>query len=87
MCFPAFSSLARRLLLDCLEERKAIMAKKSDKKESDKIGPGSVLEKFGLISYDEDTGRLLVSKKFDDIHPGFVLSLQSRRCQSCRHGR
>lgn len=35
-------------------------------KESDKIGPGSVLEKFDLISYDEDTGRLLVSKKFDD---------------------
>lgn len=61
MCFTVFSPLARRLLLDCLEERKAIMAK-----ESDKIGPGSVLEKFDLISYDEDTGRLLVSKKFDD---------------------
>ena len=47
--------------MDRQEERKAIMAK-----ESDKIGPGSVLEKFDLISYDEDTGRLLVSKKFDD---------------------
>lgn len=35
-------------------------------KECDKIGPGSVLEKFELISYDEDTGRLLVRKKFDD---------------------
>ena len=35
-------------------------------KESDKIGAGSVLEKFELISYDEDTGRMIVSKKFDD---------------------
>ena len=35
-------------------------------KESDKIGTGSVLEKFELISYDEDTGRMLVRKKFDD---------------------
>lgn len=47
--------------MDKQEERKAIMAK-----ESDKIEPGSVLEKFDLISYDEDTGRLLISKKFDD---------------------
>ena len=47
--------------MDRQEERKAIMAK-----ESDKIGPGSVLEKFDLISYDEDIGRLHVSKKFDD---------------------
>ena len=36
------------------------------RKQSDKVGPGSIIEDFELISYDEDTGRLLVSKKFDD---------------------
>jgi hypothetical protein len=35
-------------------------------KESEKIGTGSVLEKFELISYDKDTGRMLARKKFDD---------------------
>lgn len=34
MCFPAFSALARRLLLDRQEERKAIMAKESENKNS-----------------------------------------------------
>ena len=61
MCFPAFSSLARKLLLGRHEERIAIMAK-----ECDNISTGSVLEKFELISYDEDPGRMMVSKKFDD---------------------
>ncbi len=35
-------------------------------KENDNIGTGSVLEKFELISYDKDTGRMLLRKKFDD---------------------
>ena len=34
--------------------------------ESDKIGTGSVLENFVLTSYDADSGRMLVGKKFDD---------------------
>ena len=61
MCFSVFLLLAQRLLLDRQEERIAIMAK-----ECDNISTGSVLEKFELISYDEDTGRMMVSKKFDD---------------------
>ena len=58
--FPGFSVVGMEIA-NRQEERKAIMAK-----ESDKIGPGSVLENFDLISYDEDTGRMMVSKKFDD---------------------
>ena len=61
MCFPASLLLARRLLLDYQEERKTVIAK-----ECDNIGAGSILEKFELISYDEDTGRMLISKKSDD---------------------
>ena len=44
-----------------VRRKEAIMAK-----ESDKIGTGSVLENFELISYDKDSGRMLVGKKFDD---------------------
>lgn len=36
------------------------------KKQSDKIGTGSIFEDFSLVSYDEDTGRMLGLKKFDD---------------------
>lgn len=36
------------------------------KKQSDKVGPGSIIEDFELTSYDKDTGRLLVHKTFDD---------------------
>ena len=36
------------------------------KKQSDKVGPGSIIENFELTSYDKDTGRLLVHKTFDD---------------------
>jgi hypothetical protein len=49
------------LLVDWQEERKTTMAK-----ENDNIGTGSVLEKFELISYDKDTGRMLLRKEFDD---------------------
>jgi hypothetical protein len=49
------------LLVDWQEEGKTTMAK-----ENDNIGTGSVLEKFELISYDKDTGRMLLRKKFDD---------------------
>ena len=31
-------------------------------KKSNKIGTGSVIEDFTLISYDEDTGRMLIRK-------------------------
>ena len=31
-------------------------------KKSNKIGIGSVIENFTLISYDEDTGRMLIRK-------------------------
>ena len=36
------------------------------KKQSDKIGTGSIIGDFSLVSYDEDTGRMLALKKFDD---------------------
>ena len=49
------------LLVDWQEEGKTTMAK-----ENDNIGTGSVLEKFELISYDKDTGRMLLRKEFDD---------------------
>lgn len=38
-------------------KKKMIMAKKSSK-----IGVGSVIEDFTLISYDEDTGKMLILK-------------------------
>ena len=34
--------------------------------ENKKISPGSIVEKFSLISYDEDSGRMFMRKKFDD---------------------
>ncbi|MBR4251766.1 MAG: hypothetical protein IKQ15_05670 [Kiritimatiellae bacterium] len=36
------------------------------KKQSDKVGPGSILEDFELVSYDKDSGRILSHKTFDD---------------------
>lgn len=34
--------------------------------ENNKIGTGSIMENFSLISYDEDSGRMLMRKEFDD---------------------
>ena len=42
-------------------ERKTIMTN-----ENNKIGTGSIMENFSLISYDEDSGRMLMRKEFDD---------------------
>ena len=35
-------------------------------KKSDTIANGSVFTDFTLVSYDEDTGRMLIKKEFDD---------------------
>ena len=35
-------------------------------KKSDTIASGSVFTDFTLVSYDEDTGRMLIKKQFDD---------------------
>ncbi len=35
-------------------------------KKSDTIANGSVFTDFTLVSYDEDTGRMLIKKQFDD---------------------
>ena len=35
-------------------------------KNSDTIASGSVFTDFALVSYDEDTGRMLIKKEFDD---------------------
>lgn len=35
-------------------------------KKSDTFASGSVFTDFTLVSYDEDTGRMLIKKQFDD---------------------
>ena len=35
-------------------------------KKSDSIASGSILTDFTFVSYDEDTGRMLIKKQFDD---------------------